>query len=92
MQLLEQYKRGDISYEHFQDRLWGGNPEKLRDEMGEAQFQYYLYARPGEFYENNKTDLRVKLAAASPETRLEMQKFLLLIIPHDSCQEAIPML
>ncbi|MDR7663616.1 hypothetical protein RF673_08025 [Limosilactobacillus fermentum] len=47
MHLLDQYKRGNISFEEFHHRIWAGSPEKFIAELGYKQFNFYLLAGPG---------------------------------------------
>ncbi|MFD1317039.1 hypothetical protein [Loigolactobacillus zhaoyuanensis] len=76
MHLLEQYKNGIISFEEFHHRLWTGSPEKFIAELGYKQFNFYLLAGPGEFYEDLETKLKVMLTAAPPKVQIEMQEYL----------------
>lgn len=76
MHLLDQYKRGNISFEEFHHRLWTGSPEKFIAELGYKQFNFYLLAGPGELYEDIETKLKVMLTAAPPKVQTEMQEYL----------------
>lgn len=76
MHLLDQYKRGNISFEEFHHRIWAGSPEKFIAELGYKQFNFYLLAGPGEFYEDLETKLKVMLTAAPPKVQIEMQEYL----------------
>lgn len=84
MHLLELYKHGDISFDEFHHKLWSGSPEKFIEEFGYKQFNFYLLAGPGEFYEDLETKLKVMLSSASPKVRIEMREYLNSLIENKS--------
>ena len=50
MWVIQAYQEGTISYDEFQDFMWGSG-QCLIEEIGEHQFVFYLLAEEGNYYE-----------------------------------------
>ncbi|PIO83542.1 hypothetical protein BSQ39_08175 [Loigolactobacillus backii] len=83
MNFIEAYECGDIDYKQMKHEIWRRSPEKMIDLLGYKRFVFYLYAEPGEFYEDLETQLRVKLAAASPAVRQKITSYLMELVRQD---------
>ena len=50
IEVIELYEAGSISYEEFQDFMWGSG-QRLINEIGQEKFVFYLLAEAGVYYE-----------------------------------------
>ena len=50
MDTIKAYQEGCLSYDEFQDFMWGSG-QRLIEEIGEDQFVFYLLAEEGNYYE-----------------------------------------
>ncbi|MHC5216820.1 hypothetical protein ACYSNR_09135 [Enterococcus sp. LJL128] len=49
MNLIDEYEQGLISYEEFQNLIWGCG-QRLINEIGIEKFVFYLNANKNEYY------------------------------------------